>query len=48
MYNNNKSNPNTTLVTAKLLIQSTISLPKEKFYTMDLANLMTLMKEYDT
>jgi hypothetical protein len=44
-----KSTPTTTLVTAKLLINSTISTPKAKFYGMDLSNfyLMTPMKEYE-
>jgi hypothetical protein len=48
-YNGNKSTPTATLITAKLLINSTISTPKAKFYGMDLANfyLMTPMKEYE-
>jgi hypothetical protein len=48
-YNSNKSTPTATLVTAKLLINSTISTPKTKFYWMDLSNfyLMTPMKEYE-
>jgi rRNA processing protein Gar1 len=48
-YDGNKSTPTATLVTAKLLINSTISTPKEKFYGMDLSNfyVMTPMKEYE-
>ena len=48
-YDSNKSTPTATLVTAKLLINSTILTPKAKFYRMDLANfyLMTPMKEYE-
>jgi hypothetical protein len=44
-----KSTPTVTLVTAKLLINSTISTPKAKFYGMDLSNFyhMTPMKEYE-
>jgi hypothetical protein len=47
--NGNKSTLTAALVTAKLLINSTISTPKAKFYGMDLANfyLMTPMKEYE-
>jgi hypothetical protein len=49
MYDGNKSTPTATLVTAKLLINSTISTPKANFYGMDLSNfyLMTPMKEYE-
>jgi hypothetical protein len=49
MCDGNKSTPTATLVTAKLLVNSTISTPKAKFYRMDLSNfcLMTLMKEYE-
>jgi hypothetical protein len=49
MYDGNKSTPTATLVTAKLLINSTISTPKAKFYGMDLSNfyLMTPMKDYE-
>jgi hypothetical protein len=48
-YNGNKSTPTATLITAKLLINSTISTPKAKFYGMDLSNFyfMTPMKEYE-
>ncbi len=47
-YDGNKSTPTADLVTAKLLINSTISTPNAKFYGMDLSNfyLMTPMKEY--
>jgi hypothetical protein len=45
-YDGEESTPTATLVTAKLLINSTILTPKAKFYRMDLANfyLMTPMK----
>jgi hypothetical protein len=48
-YDGNKNTPIATLVTAKVLINSTNSAPKAKFYGMDLANfyLMTPMKEYE-
>jgi hypothetical protein len=48
-YDGNKSTPTATLVTAKLLINSTISTPKAKFYRMDLSNfyLITPMTEYE-
>jgi hypothetical protein len=49
-YDGNKSTPTAiTLVTAKLLINSTISTTKAKFYGMDLSifYLMTPMKEYE-
>jgi hypothetical protein len=47
-YAGNKSTPTANLVTAKLLINSTILTSKAKFYGMDLSNfyLMTPMKEY--
>ncbi len=47
-YASNKSTPIADLVTAMLLINSTISTPNAKFYRMDLLNfyLMTPMKEY--
>ncbi len=37
-YNGNTSTPTADLVTAKLLINSTISTPNAKFYDMDLSN----------
>ncbi len=45
----NKSNPTANLVTAKLLINSTILTPNAKFYGMDLLNFypMMPMKEYE-
>jgi hypothetical protein len=48
-YNGSKSIAVATLITAKLLIDSTISSPKAKFYGMDLSNfyLMTPMQEYE-
>ncbi len=46
-HNGNNNTFSATLLTAKLLINSTISTPKVKFYGMDLANfyLMTFLKE---
>jgi hypothetical protein len=48
-YEGDKSTPTANLVTAKLLIISTISTPQARFYGMDLSNfyLMTPMKEYE-
>jgi len=48
-YAGNKSTPTADLVTAKLLINSTISTPKAIFYSIDLANfyLMTPMEEFE-
>jgi hypothetical protein len=44
-YTGNKSTPTANLVTVKLLINSTSSTPKVKFYGMDLSfYLMTPMK----
>jgi hypothetical protein len=47
-YTGNKSTPMADLVTAKLLINSTISMPNAKFYCINLANfyLMTPMSKY--
>ncbi len=47
-YEGDKSTPTANLVTTKLLINSTISTPKARFYGMDLSNfyLMTPMKVY--
>ncbi len=46
-YAGNKSTPKADLVTAKLLINSTILMPNNKFYGIDLANfyLMTPMSK---
>jgi hypothetical protein len=46
-YEGDKSTPTADHVTAKLLINSTISTPHARFYGMDLSNfyLMTPMKD---
>ena len=48
-YAGDKSTPTADLVTAKLLINSTISTPQARFYGIDLANfyLMTPMAEFE-
>jgi hypothetical protein len=48
-YTGNKSTPTADLVTAKLLINSTISTPNAQFYGINLANfyLMTPMAEFE-
>ena len=48
-YAGDKSTPTADLVTAKLLINSTISTPKARFYGIDLANfyLMTPMPDFE-
>ncbi len=48
-YAGNNSTPTADLVTAKLLINSTILTPNAKFYVMDFLNfyLMMPMKEYE-
>jgi hypothetical protein len=48
-YAGNKSTPKADLVIAKLLINSTILMPNDKFYGIDLANfyLMTPMSKYE-
>ncbi|RPI66945.1 MAG: hypothetical protein EHM43_10390, partial [Ignavibacteriae bacterium] len=49
VYAGDKSTPTADLVTAKLLINSTISTPRARFYGIDLANfyLMTPMAEFE-